>query len=125
MIFLDTHVVIWLYEGAIDKFSARAKTLLNTEELKIAPIIRLELQFLNEINRVQVQADKILDELSYELGIKTYNEQMTFIIHHAMDLSWTRDPFDRLIVATANCEQATLLTKDQHILQHYELAVWD
>jgi PIN domain nuclease of toxin-antitoxin system len=123
--YLDTHVIIWLYEGALDKFTATGKALLNTEELKIAPIIRLELQFLYEINKIKIKADKILDELYYQLGITTFNAEMPRIIHHAMDLSWTRDPFDRLIVATAACENALLLTKDNIIHQHYKLAVWD
>src|SRR3990167_9198297 len=103
MMYLDTHVVIWLYEGAIEKLSERGKLLLNTEELRISPIVRLELQFLQEINRIRTKPDDILDELCHQMGIGFYEENMRRVIHHSMDLSWTRDPFDRLILSTSLC----------------------
>jgi len=37
---------------------------------------------------------------------------------------WTRDPFDRLIVAHAAANDARLLTKDEKIRRHYKRAVW-
>ena len=37
---------------------------------------------------------------------------------------WTRDTFDRLIVAQAKTRDASLLTKDRTILEHYPHAVW-
>jgi PIN domain nuclease of toxin-antitoxin system len=42
----------------------------------------------------------------------------------ALPLSWTRDPFDRLIVAQAAVRDAPLLTKDRAIRRRYRAAVW-
>ena len=42
----------------------------------------------------------------------------------ALSLDWTRDAFDRIIVANAMIQKSALLTKDQQILQHYKLAIW-
>lgn len=39
-------------------------------------------------------------------------------------LSWTRDPFDRLIVANALADGADLVTADERIRQHTDIAVW-
>jgi hypothetical protein len=39
-------------------------------------------------------------------------------------LSWTRDPFDRLIWAQAVTAEATLVTKDQSIRRNLPLAWW-
>jgi len=39
-------------------------------------------------------------------------------------LSWTRDPFDRVITAQAATDGSSLITKDEIILHHYENAVW-
>ena len=47
------------------------------------------------------------------------------VIAEAMRISWTRDPFDRIITATAMIHQAPLLTKDEMIRREYGLAVWD
>jgi PIN domain nuclease of toxin-antitoxin system len=37
------------------------------------------------------------------------------VVTQAMPLSWTRDPFDRLIVATAILHRAPLVTRDERI----------
>lgn len=47
------------------------------------------------------------------------------IVAHAHALSWTRDPFDRLIAAQAIAEQAMLLTADQHLRANFDRAIWD
>jgi len=39
-------------------------------------------------------------------------------------LSWTRDAFDRLIVAQAALDRAALVTRDRLILKHYPKALW-
>jgi acetylornithine deacetylase/succinyl-diaminopimelate desuccinylase-like protein len=38
--------------------------------------------------------------------------------------AWTRDPFDRLIVANAMADGATLITADRVILRHFDQAIW-
>jgi PIN domain nuclease of toxin-antitoxin system len=38
---------------------------------------------------------------------------------------WTRDPFDRLIVAQASLFDAPLITKDADVHAHYRNVVWD
>ncbi|MCB8766407.1 hypothetical protein [Planktothrix agardhii] len=40
MIYLDTHVVVWLYAGLTDKLSNLAKSLINTHDLYISPMVR-------------------------------------------------------------------------------------
>jgi PIN domain nuclease of toxin-antitoxin system len=39
--------------------------------------------------------------------------------------TWTRDPFDRIIVAQARLRGAPLLTKDRTIQTHHAEAFWD
>lgn len=33
LIYLDTHIVLWLYEGILDKFPTKAKKRLETDSL--------------------------------------------------------------------------------------------
>jgi PIN domain nuclease of toxin-antitoxin system len=42
----------------------------------------------------------------------------------AVDMHWTRDPFDRLISAHALAAKAPLVTKDRTIRAHLPLAWW-
>ena len=39
-------------------------------------------------------------------------------------MTWTRDPFDRVIVANAALNGNILISKDQNILEHYIHARW-
>lgn len=43
----------------------------------------------------------------------------------AAGLTWTRDPFDRLIAAHAIVAGAPLLTADRTILENLPQAVWE
>lgn len=124
MIYLDTHVVVWLYAGKIEKLSEQAKELINDHEVIISPVVRLELQYLFEIQRVTDEANKIIFDLSDRIGLKMCDKSLNTIVSSALGLSWTRDPFDRIIVANATANHNILLTKDQNILENYEKAMW-
>ncbi len=124
MIFLDTHVVAWLYAGLLEKINQPVQLLLNREETTISPIVRLELQYLYEIGRVTVPAGAILDDLGDRIGLQTWSGDFTRVIGHALDLSWTRDPFDRLIVANAGLSSAMLVSKDQRLHEYYQHTTW-
>ena len=124
MIYLDTHVVVWLYAGKIEKLSEQAKDLINNNEVIISPIVRLELQFLFEIQRITDEAKLIVSDLSDRIGLKICDKRFNTIIISALNYSWTRDPFDRIIVANADVNHNILITKDQNILNNYEKAIW-
>lgn len=125
MIYLDTHVVLWLYEGLLSRFSNFAKQQLEENELFISPLVELELQYLFEIKRIKKKGHVITRELIETIGLQVSEEPLYQIIHSALALHWTRDPFDRLIVATASLSNAMLLTKDTHIASHYQHVIWD
>ncbi len=124
MIYLDTHVVVWLYAGLTEKFSALARRLINEEDLHISPVVRLELQYLFEIGRVTVGPETIVEDLSSSIGLQVCTRPFNRVVTQAMGQGWTRDPFDRLIVAQAALQDNLLLSKDEAILRHYAYARW-
>ena len=124
MIYLDTHVVVWLHAGLTDKLSNLAKSLINENELYISPIVRLELQYLYEIGRIKEPSDTILASLFNRIGLRMCEKDFNLTIGQAMEISWTRDPFDRLIVGNAMVNGNILLTKDKNILSNYSQARW-
>lgn len=124
MIYLDTHVVVWLYGGYIEKFSQEVRELINEHELFISPVVRLELQYLYEIQRIIVDASAITADLATRLGLMVCDQDLNTIVNAALALSWTRDPFDRLIVANASLKGNILLSQDRKIRDHYPQTRW-
>lgn len=124
MIYLDTHVVIWLFGGLEEEFSQQAKALINEHDLIISPIVRLEIQYLYEVGRITDDSTTIVTQLAQQIGLNVCDKPFDRVVSRATALSWTRDPFDRMIVAQAGADNDLLLSKDQSILEHYPQAVW-
>jgi len=47
------------------------------------------------------------------------------LVQKALDLSWTRDPFDRLIVAHSLTRKLPLCSVDSNIIQNHPLLIID
>ncbi len=124
MIYLDTHVVVWLYVGDLSKFSNPAKTALNTHPVVISPMVILELSYLQEIGRVKTQPSVMFDYLSDRIGLKISDVPFEQVIASAVQQTWTRDPFDRVIVGHAAVHGRELVTKDDEIRDNYIHTVW-
>jgi PIN domain nuclease of toxin-antitoxin system len=124
LIYLDTHAVVWLYVGLADKFNQPIRDLMNEQDIAISPVVRLELQFLFEIHRVRDDASTIVTDLADRIGLIIGEENFSTLISRALEISWTRDPFDRIIVANASLDDRILVSKDQRILDHYPFARW-
>ena len=124
MIYLDTHVVAWLYAGELGRFTDHGLALLETEDLLASPVVQLELQYLTEIGRLSVGSALIIESLSASVGLCLCDQSFIRVVTESINQSWTRDPFDRLIVAQALTRSAPLLTKDTAILGNYPKACW-
>lgn len=124
MIYLDTHVVAWLYAGIIDLFPGYVQKLISREELLISPIVTLELQYLFEVGRVSKKATDVVFDLGKRIGLKTCEHPFNDVIENAMKQKWTRDPFDRIIVAQASILSTQIATKDETIRENYKHAIW-
>jgi len=124
LIYLDTHIVARLYAGLREEFSQSVKTILNENEIMISPIVRLELQYLYEIERLKEPAGVIVADLADRIGLRVCNKDFNAIISQAFKITWTSDPFDRLIVANAALNDHILIPKTQNMLEHYPHSRW-
>lgn len=122
VVHLDTHVVCWLYEGRIDLLSPVARDAIEHGELLVSPIIDLELQLLFEIGRIVKGPQTVLDTLTREIGLQMAAPPFMEVVSAARALNWTRDSFDRLIVASAGVASAKLVTKDKLIRRYFAAA---
>ena len=122
--FLDTHAAIFLWEGRGELFGSGSRELLERAVLLASPMVRLEMGFLREVGKLKVEPDQILGALTSDYGVTVTADPMDRLVPLAMPLSWTRDPFDRLLVATALLHEAPLITRDARIQEHFAGAVW-
>jgi PIN domain nuclease of toxin-antitoxin system len=125
VIFIDTHVVVWLYTGKTELFSEKVLEKIRKNDLYISPVVRLELQYLFEISKIKEGPDKIIKTLNKDIGLKESNDSFIEIIIEAIKHKWTRDPFDRIITAQASLNNIELITKDSSILSNYKFAYWE
>jgi PIN domain nuclease of toxin-antitoxin system len=122
--YLDTHVVAWLYAGRVGLLSKKATSLLNRSELRISPMVALELFLLFETGRTTVSGEVVVRDLEHRIGLRTCDEPFPAVMGAAVLHSWARDPFDRVIVGHAALHDRPLVTKDEVIRSHYRRAVW-
>lgn len=123
-VYLDTHAAAFLAEGRTEAFGRDARALLEQGQLLVSPMVRLELAFLFEVGRIKLPPEQILGVLMMECGVSQADDSLAAVVEQARELTWTRDPFDRLLVATAALHQAPLITRDRNIREHYPPAVW-
>jgi PIN domain nuclease of toxin-antitoxin system len=98
---------------------------METESIGVSPIVELELTYLYEIGRVSEPASAPLAALRRTLGLQIADVPLMELVQAAASLSWTRDPFDRLIAAHAIVANAPLVTADETIRANLPLAIWD
>lgn len=125
MIHLDTHAVVWLYANELTLFSRVGLARLESDDLFISPIVALELEYLHETGRLTVGSDVICDSLEQAIGLRVCDDSFASVVKLALRQNWTRDPFDRIIVAQAELAGVSLLTRDRGIRKKYRKAFWD
>jgi PIN domain nuclease of toxin-antitoxin system len=123
--YIDTQVAVWLAEANLARISQKALSLIEIADLRISPMAVVELQYLYEIRRVVVTPPDILLKLNSEIGLNVCDHPFPIIAEIALGETWTRDPFDRIIVAHAKANGvAPLLSKDEAIRANYHNARW-
>lgn len=115
MLLLDTHLVLW-FAFEPDRLSAKARKLLQNRgnELAFSVATLWEVAIKTSLRREDFKVDALrlrnglLAEGVSELRIDAEH------VARVASLPWVhRDPFDRLLVAQAQVERATLLTVDR------------
>lgn len=125
MIYLDTHAVAWLAALGPSALGAEGRRRLESEsDVRISPMVRLELEYLHEVGRIRDHAVEVYERLAASIGLRICDAPFFTVIREAERRPWTRDPFDRIIVAHAAVHDAPLVTKDLAMHEVYPHAVW-
>jgi PIN domain nuclease of toxin-antitoxin system len=129
MILLDTHALIWLaFEPA--KLSKAARETIHesarTGGLGISAITLWEAAWLVTHRRVDFTgtAEAFLGEISSRTAVFPITSQIA-ILANQLPATYSRDPSDRLIGATAMSEGIALITKDRTIRNYKQIkTIW-
>jgi PIN domain nuclease of toxin-antitoxin system len=118
---LDTHFLIWLTLGS--KRLAQFPWIERHRPWGVSPVAFLEIQFLAEIGRLSVQNPDFTGAVMADPRFVVDDVSLATVVRHGLGLSWTRDPFDRLLVAHSLARRLPLCTVDRGIRAHHRLIV--
>jgi PIN domain nuclease of toxin-antitoxin system len=123
--YLDTHVVVWLCQDNLRKITPAALDALNEHDLLISPAVLIELGFLHQTGQMIRAPQDLARQLRTQIGVKVCNHSFVDLADTALFETWTRDPFDLMIVSHAKANNyAPLVTSDENIRSHYPRAIW-
>jgi PIN domain nuclease of toxin-antitoxin system len=104
--------------------SKDARRLIDRQQdLRISPMILVEIEVLREIGRIKVTSGEVMRALATDLGLRVCDLPFQDVARQAAVEGWTRDPFDRIIVAQARLANGHLITRDAAMQAHYAKAL--
>ncbi len=124
MTYLDTHVVVWLYQKSLERLSQISREHIEKDDIAISPMVTLEVEYLFEVEKIKEHSHVIIHYLAERIGLQVCSQPFQDVMKTAVAIKWTRDPFDRVITGQALNRNAILITKDATILKNYQHAVW-
>jgi len=123
--YLDTNVVVFLHSGNAARLSRRAIEQIENTDLLVSAMVMLELEMLYEKGTINYPASQILADLNQQIGVSVCQLPMAAIMNRAVQVKWTREPGDRIIVANAIANnEVPLVTSDRRIHEQYPNAIW-
>ncbi len=114
LILLDTNALLWLLAN-----HPRGRPLSRwAGRLYVSPANILEVQFLVEAQRIRMRKEFQVAELVDDPRWLIDDPPALAWFEVALNLSWTRDPFDRLIFAHSKYRDWRLATGDTELVRH-------
>ena len=112
MLNLDTHVVVALLDGSLDR---EELARLSVEPIAISAIVLWELAKLVQLNRLKLDFDCLeFGEFLRQVTIIPINME---IARKSTELDVRSDPADEIIAATSIVERIPLVTRDKKLLK--------
>lgn len=114
---LDTHVLLWLL-GTVDRVPAEVRGRLADRRNELLVSAASALEIATKVRIGKLDAPGLPEVLAAETARIGATALSISLAHAGLagSLRWThRDPFDRLLVAQARLEHATLVTVDDAV----------
>lgn len=81
----------------------------------ISPVSFLEIQFLAEVGQLEVRQPDFTKVVASDSRFVIDEVPLVALVGKALPLSWTRDPFDRLLAAHSEARRVPLCSLDRRI----------
>lgn len=125
-ILLDTHAIIWLFdepEKLSDKAASAIKDSNNNRLISMASL--WETAIKTNLEKLELK----LPFLKWEEEILQYNFiildiRFSHLAYYSTLPLLYKDPFDRILIAQANTDNLTIVTKDDKITQYNVQTIW-
>ncbi|QQS69015.1 type II toxin-antitoxin system VapC family toxin [Candidatus Saccharibacteria bacterium] len=114
-ILIDSHIYIWLLFESYRFSPATKRTLQTAEELYVSIASLTELTFKHGSGKLKYNPANLCQGLA-EANIHLLAITNRHLEKYAEISLSHKDPFDRLLIAQAQCENLPLLTADQTLL---------
>ncbi len=116
----DTHSLVWFLTDD-KRLGAKAKEILERADegkaiIIIPTIVLAELVFICEKKDSEIEFKSVLDKINESSNYIHYNLDMK-VISEIANLNQIHEMHDRIITATAKLNKATLITKDEDIIE--------
>ena len=107
---LDTHTLIWFFNGDLDLSENARQIILDADNQKFASIASVwELSIKVSLNKLKFDGKaKGFVDLIYKNGFKLLNINQNYIFKLEQLENFHKDPFDRILTATAISENIHL-----------------
>ncbi len=121
---LDTHTILWYAQGS-EELSADALRLLEREECFYCAASLWEIAIKQKLGKLDAALSVVeLDALCRRAGFAPFTVQPRHI-ERTKSLEFIhRDPFDRLLIAVAQTEDFTIITRDSIISKYDVKTTW-
>src|SRR5262249_31691033 len=116
---LDPQFLVWLVLRS--RRLARFPWLERHRPWGVSPVSLLEIQFLAENGRLSVRNPEFVDTVMNDARFTVDDVPSLTLARSALAIGWTRDPFDRLLVAHSLARRVPLCTTDRLIHEHHRL----
>ena len=123
---LDTHALLWWLQGGSD-MSRRASDVIQSQENSVIVSAATAWEIAIKAQQGKLHAAPLLSDFAGELADEAFLE-LPILSHHAIRAGLLpgahKDPFDRMLIAQAQSENLTILSKDKRFDGYGVRRIW-
>ena len=88
IVYVDTHILIWLMEGQQNQISSKALAALDDADILVSPMVLLEFEYLYEIGRTIFSSQVLQFKLEQELRARICDLPFAKVSQTAINEKW-------------------------------------
>lgn len=121
---VDTHAILWYAQGN-GELSQNARNLMETEDCFYTMASLWEIAIKQKLGKLDNAMSILeLEDLCKNIGLTLLPTRSEYVEHTKMLDFIHRDPFDRLLISCAQCENLTIITRDTIIPKYDVRTEW-